>query len=140
VELGERVQSLWSGYGEIRRATLSGAVNASVIVKLVVPPKSAALGPAETRSHLRKLRSYEVERAFYRAYAPRCGAGCRVPAALHESAEGDRTLLVLDTVTGSDAERMYARLGWQKVGEIPGYALFPHGGRCSTTVFYRELC
>ena len=50
-----------------------------------------------------------------------------------------KTLLVLDTVTGSDAERLYARLGWQRCGVIPGYALWPQGGLCDTTVFYREL-
>ena len=43
-----------------------------------------------------------------------------------------RTLLVLDTVTGGDAERLYARGGWQRCGEIPRYALFPGGGYCST--------
>ena len=96
VELGERVQVLWSGYGEIRRAALSGAAAASVIVKYVVPPSGAAQSAAEARSHRRKLRSYEVERAFYRTYAARCGAGCRVPAALHVGAEGERTLLVLE--------------------------------------------
>ena len=53
--------------------------------------------------------------------------------------DGGRTLLVLDTVTGSDADRLYARLGWQRVGDIPGYALFPQGGPCSTTYFYRAL-
>lgn len=50
-----------------------------------------------------------------------------------------KRLLVLDTATGSDAERLYARQGWQRVGEIPGYALWPQGGLCSTTVFYRVL-
>lgn len=50
-----------------------------------------------------------------------------------------RTLLVLDTVTGSAAERLYQRLGWVRVGEIPRYALLPAGGFCSTTVFYRDL-
>jgi GNAT superfamily N-acetyltransferase len=50
-----------------------------------------------------------------------------------------KTLLVLDTVTGGDAERLYARLGWARVGEIPGYALWPRGGLCSTTLFYRTL-
>jgi GNAT superfamily N-acetyltransferase len=50
-----------------------------------------------------------------------------------------KTLLVLDTVTGSDAERLYTKLGWRRVGEIPGYALLPRGGLCSTTYFYREL-
>ncbi len=50
-----------------------------------------------------------------------------------------RTLLVLDAVTDGDAARLYERLGWVRVGDIPGYALFPHGGLCSTTVFYRTL-
>ena len=50
-----------------------------------------------------------------------------------------RTLLVLDTVTGGAAERLYARLGWERVGVIPDYALFPDGGLVATTVFYRRL-
>ena len=50
-----------------------------------------------------------------------------------------RTLLVLDAVTGGDAARMYARLGWIRVGDIPRYALMPQGEPCSTTYFYRDL-
>lgn len=53
--------------------------------------------------------------------------------------ECGRSLLVLDTVTGSNAERLYVRLGWQRAGEIPGYALLPHGGLCPTTYYYRAL-
>jgi GNAT superfamily N-acetyltransferase len=53
--------------------------------------------------------------------------------------ECERTLLVLDAVTGGDAERLYARLGWQRVGSIPKYALMPGGGYCATTYFYRDL-
>jgi hypothetical protein len=53
--------------------------------------------------------------------------------------ECGKTLLVLDAVTGGDAARLYKRLGWVRVGDIPGYALFPEGGLCSTTVFYRDL-
>ena len=53
-------------------------------------------------------------------------------------AEG-KTLLVLDTVTGDDAERLYARLGWTKVGVIPGYALYPDGLPCDTTIFWKAL-
>jgi GNAT superfamily N-acetyltransferase len=49
-----------------------------------------------------------------------------------------KTLLVLDTASG-DAERLYAKLGWLKVGVVPGYALLPHGGLCDTTYFYRVL-
>jgi ribosomal protein S18 acetylase RimI-like enzyme len=50
-----------------------------------------------------------------------------------------KTLLVLDTVTGSPAERLYRRLGWSTVGVIPNYALFPDGRPCDTTVFFKHL-
>jgi len=50
-----------------------------------------------------------------------------------------RTLLVLDAVTDGDAARLYARLGWVRVGDIPDYALFPQGGLCGTTYFYRRV-
>jgi hypothetical protein len=60
-------------------------------------------------------------------------------AAEDAAREAGKTLLVLDTVTGGDAERLYTRLGWQRCGEIPDYALFPKGGFCSTAVFYRQL-
>jgi GNAT superfamily N-acetyltransferase len=53
-------------------------------------------------------------------------------------AEG-KTLLVLDTVTGDDAERLYTRLGWTRVGVIPGYALYPDGRPCDTTVFWKKI-
>jgi GNAT superfamily N-acetyltransferase len=67
-----------------------------------------------------------------------------VGAALMQAAENvgrecGKSLLVLDTVTGGDAERLYARLGWQHCGVIPGYALLPRGGLCATTYFYRVL-
>jgi GNAT superfamily N-acetyltransferase len=50
-----------------------------------------------------------------------------------------KTLLVLDTVTGDPAERLYERLGWTKVGVIPDYALYPDGTPCDTTVFWKAL-
>ncbi len=56
----------------------------------------------------------------------------------HARAAG-KTLLVLDTVTGDNAERLYTRLGWQRVGVIPNYALYPDGRFCDTTVFYKQL-
>jgi hypothetical protein len=61
-------------------------------------------------------------------------------AAAERSALGaGKTLLVLDTVTGSDAERLYTRQGWQRCGEIPSYALWPDGRPCATTIFYKFL-
>jgi GNAT superfamily N-acetyltransferase len=48
-----------------------------------------------------------------------------------------KTLLVLDAVTDGDAYRLYSRLGWERVGDVPDFALWPHGGYCATTYFYR---
>jgi ribosomal protein S18 acetylase RimI-like enzyme len=53
-------------------------------------------------------------------------------------AEG-KTLLVLDTATGDAAERLYERMGWTRVGVIPGYALYPDGRPCDTTVFWKSV-
>jgi hypothetical protein len=50
-----------------------------------------------------------------------------------------KTLLVLDTAEGSEAERLYERLGWRLAGRIPGYALLPRGGSCATSIFYNRL-
>jgi len=70
----------------------------------------------------------------------RQGLGARLMAAAEAAArESKRTLLVLDAVTGGDGARLYERLGWTRVGDIPNYALYPQGGFCSTTYYYREL-
>ncbi|MGV1750926.1 N-acetyltransferase family protein [Agrobacterium sp. CG674] len=56
-----------------------------------------------------------------------------------EAARRGRTLLVLDTATGSDAEAIYLRFAWQRVGVIPDYALFPDGRYCGTTLFFKRI-
>jgi hypothetical protein len=53
--------------------------------------------------------------------------------------EEGKTVLVLDTVTGSPASRLYEQAGWQRVGDVPKYALMPDGEFCSTTYFYKHL-
>jgi GNAT superfamily N-acetyltransferase len=60
-------------------------------------------------------------------------------AAEREAAARGKTILVLDTATGSDAEAIYPRLGWERVGVIPDYALWPEGGFCATTFFYKRV-
>jgi len=51
----------------------------------------------------------------------------------------DKTLLVLDAVTGGDAARLYARLGWTTVGVVPGFVLYPDGRPCDTTYFWKAI-
>ncbi|SDG78486.1 GNAT family N-acetyltransferase [Paraburkholderia phenazinium] len=72
--------------------------------------------------------------------ARRQGIAQRLMAAVEEVArEEGRSVLVLDTVTGGDAERLYERAGWQRVGSVPKYALMPDGEFCATTFYYRHL-
>ena len=66
------------------------------------------------------------------------GAALMQAAEAHALAVG-KTLLVLDTQTGGDAERLYGSLGWHRVGEIPSFALLPNGTACATTFFYKRL-
>src|SRR3954465_9090124 len=75
----ERIQSLWSGYGEIVRVRLTGAERATAIVKSVKPPAHVR-GKRPDASHARKCRSYDVELAWYRTLAARCDDTCRVPS------------------------------------------------------------
>jgi GNAT superfamily N-acetyltransferase len=50
-----------------------------------------------------------------------------------------RTLLTLDTVSGSAADRLYRSLGYVECGTIPRYAMMPNGDWTSTTIFYKQL-
>ena len=68
------------------------------------------------------------------------GVGRLLMERLEDEARADgKTLLVLDTVSESDAYRLYTRLGWVEVGEIPDFALYPDGRVCPTTVFYKRV-
>src|SRR5688572_1134836 len=72
--------------------------------------------------------------------ARRRGLGAALMRAAEAAArECGRTLLVLDAVTGGDGARLYERMGWVRVGDVPGYALMPDGTPCSATFYYREL-
>jgi len=72
--------------------------------------------------------------------ARRQGLGAALLAAAEQAArDAGRTLLVLDAVSGADGARLYERGGWTRVGEIPNYALYPAGGLCPTTYYYKDL-
>ncbi len=82
----------------------------------------------------------DVAKMLVHRRARRRGVGAALMRAAEATArECGKTLLVLDTVTDSPAARLYERLGWVRVGTIPGYALYPDGGLCDTTYYYRQL-
>lgn len=94
-----------------------------------------ALAQPDNQPHRADLAKMLVHRR-----ARRQGLGeALMRAAEQAGRDAGKSLLVLDTVTGSAADRLYTRLGWQRVGEIPGYALWPGGGLCATTYFYKAL-
>jgi GNAT superfamily N-acetyltransferase len=81
----------------------------------------------------------EVSKMLVFRRARRRGIGALLMQAAEDAARAHRkTLLVLDT-SSAEAERLYARMGWQRVGVIPGFALLPEGEPCSTTFFYLAL-
>ena len=68
------------------------------------------------------------------------GVGLRLMQSIDEAARAaGKSVLVLDTVTGGAAERLYVRAGWQRVGAVPNYALMPDGAFCGTTFYHKQL-
>jgi GNAT superfamily N-acetyltransferase len=82
----------------------------------------------------------DITKMLVHRRARKRGIGAALMCAAEEAARNaGKTLLVLDTATGGEGERLYARLGWILVGVIPDYALWPQGGLCSASVYYRKL-
>lgn len=82
----------------------------------------------------------DVAKMLVHRKARRQGIAQRLLAAVDAAARQEgKTLMVLDTATGSDAERLYARAGWTRLGVIPEYALMPDGAVCGTTIFHKRV-
>lgn len=121
LRLGAKIQTLWSGYGQIVRVHLEGCERPSVVVKHVqFPTQSDHPGGWNTDlSHTRKVRSYQVETLWYQNYST--NRSCRTPACLASCSHGDERLIVLEDldVAGFDQRRtsvgnteMRACLSW----------------------------
>jgi GNAT superfamily N-acetyltransferase len=131
----ERARAFWqrvaAGVHDGERALLVAEDQHGAIVGTV----QLVLDQPENQPHRADLAKMLVHRR-----ARRQGLGEQLMRAAEDTARDcGKTLLVLDTVTGGDAERLYMRLGWQRVGVIPDYALWPQGGLCATTYFYRRV-
>ena len=82
----------------------------------------------------------DVSKMLVHSRARRRGIGAALMRAAESAGHAaGKTLFVLDTITGGDAERLYAQLGWTRVGVVPGYALFPDGRMGDTTIFYKGI-
>jgi GNAT superfamily N-acetyltransferase len=129
-----KAQAFWRRVG----ADVAGGRRALLVAEDetgIVGTVQLVLDLPENQPHRADLSKMLVHRR-----ARRRGLGAALVRAAEQLArECGKTLLVLDTTTGSDAERFYARMGWIRVGTIPGYALLPRGGLSATTVFYKAL-
>lgn len=82
----------------------------------------------------------EVQKLLVASSQRRQGIGALLMTQVEQTAlRLNRTLLVLDTLQGCDAERLYRRLGYQEVGPIPNYVYLADGSQGATVVFYRSL-
>jgi GNAT superfamily N-acetyltransferase len=94
----------------------------------------AIWAPQENQPHRADVSKMLVKRS-----ARGRGLGALLLAATERAAhDAGRTLLVLDTAS-AEAECLYERGGWTRVGSVPRYALMPDGAFCSTVFFYKDL-
>lgn len=97
------IQSLWSGYGEITRVQLENQNNKSFIVKNInfQSKVNHPRGWNTDRSHLRKVKSYEVEVEWYKNWAFRCDVSCRIPKCYASQSTDDQHLIILEDLDAS---------------------------------------
>jgi GNAT superfamily N-acetyltransferase len=101
---------------------------------MIVGTVQVILDQPENQPHRGDLAKMLVHRRVRRR-----GVGAALLAAAERSAlSAGKTLLVLDTAS-DEAERLYARQGWQRCGQIPHYALWPNGTPGATTIFFKFL-
>lgn len=106
----QHLQRLWSGYGEIARVHLHGAEMESVILKRITPPAQCSGTLKPRRSHERKMRSYQVEMAWYRHWSAACDDGCRVARCYGSGSDGQMLALVLEDLDGAGFDLRRSRL------------------------------
>jgi GNAT superfamily N-acetyltransferase len=117
-----------------RNASASVARGAEDAAGTIVGTVQVILAQPENQPHRGDLAKMLVHRR-----ARRRGIGAELLVAAERSAlAAGKTLLVLDTAS-DDAERLYARQGWQRCGVIPGYALWPDGRPCATAYYFKFL-
>jgi len=130
----EKARAYWRGVAQSaargERAVLAAVDPLGTIVGTV----QLILDLPENQPHRGDLAKMLVHRRVRRG-----GVGAALLAAAEECArEEGRTLLVLDTAN-AEAARLYERHGWQRVGQVPGYALLPDGRPCATTFYFKTL-
>ena len=122
--------------------SLAADIASGKLILLVALERNRVVGTVQLRlAPLPNARHRaEVAKLLVHRDARRRGVARRLLTALDDAARREgRTLLILDTISGSEADRLYRSLGWSEVGSVPNYAAMPDGSLEPTTFFYREL-
>jgi len=103
------IQELWSGYGRLLRIStpLHSKATTFIIKEVNFPSQEATHHPRgwnTSASHVRKLRSYEIEAYWYETYSSRCGSLCRVPRCLGTDKEDEHLFILLEDLDGESGE------------------------------------
>ncbi len=123
-------QDIASSVGRAERMVLAAEDRNGILVGTI----SIVLAQPENQPHRADIAKMLVHRA-----ARRQGVGAALLASAEAAARAEsKTVLVLDTA-GAEAAALYSKAGWQMVGTIPDYALWPDGQLCATTIFYKTL-
>ena len=124
------------------RGVLAGAARQERVLLVAENAAGRILGTVQliTAQPDNQPHRADVAKMLVHSDARRQGIAARLMAAVEQAArEEGKSVLVLDTVTGGDAERLYLRAGWHSVGVVPNYALMPDGALCGTTFFHKQL-
>ncbi|MGQ8335679.1 oxidoreductase family protein [Sunxiuqinia sp. A32] len=110
----ETIQELWSGYGSIVRYGLEGSTHQTVVVKHVRYPKGSShpRGWNTDLSHERKLKSYQVETAWYKQWSHLCDENCRIPKCLAIETKGDEVLMVMEDMDEAGFPARKSSVNW----------------------------
>ena len=82
----------------------------------------------------------EIRRLVVRTDRRGAGVGSTLMKEIVDVAHGlDLRLLWLSTHEGTDADRIYGRLGWTRAGVIPDYAELPNGELAGNAFYFLRL-
>ena len=130
----EKAGAYWRSVAESARRGVRAVLGALDAAGTIVGTVQLMLNLPENQPHRADLAKMLVHRR-----ARHQGVGRALLAAAEECAHHEgRNLLVLDTAS-ADAERLYERHGWQRVGVVPRFALYPDGRLCATTFYFKAL-
>ncbi len=129
-----RARTYWEG--------VSKAVQAGDKALLVAEIGGAILGTVQVVLDMPQNQPHrgEISKMIVHTRVRQLGLGMRLLEAAEERARfAGKSLMMLDTQTGSAAEHLYKKAGYSPLPPLPDYALTPDGELAPTTIFWKRI-